>query len=347
MRRPRSYSVRLAHFGQTRFTARMEFPLQWACWRLSARLHSEMRLLCHPGSQLAGALGRALRETHCTGAVAANGEPQCAADNPACGAWPPCVYGELIRSQTQTAAGKRRDVPRPLIVCPLDGARQFYRAGELFVFDVTLIGDGIGCFGAARAALERCGSVGVGDDYRQGRGRFVIESVRALHGARPAPFAMPDETAGAVKWNDVAQRAAGLRGHALRVELVRPLRLLAVSSGSNNPLPLLPETFDFMAFWLALSRRLKDLAWFHGQNRLELPFVEDGAVRVTGHDLGWWKAKRYSGTQGREIDASGLLGSFDIEGEFEPLLPYLVAGEWLHVGKNTDLGDGRFHLAPL
>ena len=340
---------RLAVFRMCRtlFTGRVEFPLQWACWRLSARLHSEMRFSCHAGSQLAGALGRALREAHCTGAVADDGEPQCPTDAPTCGAWPSCVYGELIRSQTQTAAGKRRDVPRPLIVCPLDGARQVYRAGELFVFDVTLIGDGIGRFAEVRAALERCGLIGVSDDYQKGLGRFALESARALHGARPAPFAMPDETVGAVMWNDVAQRAAGLRGHALRVELVRPLRVLAASGGLKNPLPLLPETFDFMAFWLALSRRLKDLAWFHGQTRLDLPFVEAGTIRVTGQDLGWWRAKRYSGTQGREIDASGLLGSFDIEGEFEPLLPYLVVGEWLHVGKNTDLGDGRFELSPL
>ena len=333
----------LAHFGRTRFTGRVEFPLQWACWRLSARVQSEMRLSCHPGSQLAGALGRALRQAHCTGAVAANGEPHCAADSPACGAWPPCVYGELIRSQTQTAAGKVRDVPRPLIVCPLDGPRQPYRAGEPFGFDITLVGEGIARFAEVRAALESCGEWGVGDNYRDGGGRFAIESARALGGARPAPFALASEQTQPVEWNRIVERAAGLRGRALRVELVRPLRLLKPGADA----PLHADNFDFMAFWLALSRRLQDLAFFHGAGKLDLPFLENGAVRVTGSDLRQWKVARYSGTQNREIDASGLLGSFSIEGEFEPLLPYLVAGEWLHVGKNTDLGDGRFHLAPL
>lgn len=325
----------------------MDFPLQWACWRFTARVQSEMQLSHHAGSRLAGALGRILRQSHCTRATAETGEPLCRDDEPSCGAWPLCVYGDLIRSQTQTATGKRRDVPRPLIVCPLDGGRQLYRAGELFAFDITLIGESIGRFAEVRSALERCGALGVGDGFRDGAGRFTIENARALGGARPAPFGCPDETVQPVAWNDVMQRAAGLRGRALRVELVRPLRLLSTSGSENNPLPLRPETFDWMAFWLALNRRLKDLAFFHGQTRLELPFLENGAVRVVGNDLGWWKAKRYSGTQDREIDASGLLGSFDIEGDFEPLLPFLVAGEWLHVGKNTDLGDGRFHLAPL
>ncbi len=321
--------------------------MRWATWRVTTRLRSEMRLSHHPGSRVAGALGRALREAHCSRESSSLNEPLCPSNQPACGRWPLCVYGELIRTQTLTANQKRRDVPRPLIVSLLDGGRERYRAGESFTFDITLMGAAMARFPAVREVIGCMGQTGLGDDYDSGWGRFEVESVRPLSGARPAPVAMNCETAMPLQWNAVLERAAGLRGKLLRLHFVRPLRLLRSGTDQENPPPLLIEEFDFLPFWLALSRRLKDLAYFHGEGPAQLPFLQAGAIRTVGRNLRWWRAMRYSGTQECELDASGLLGTLDIEGDFEPLLPFLVAGEWLHAGKNTDLGDGRYELSPL
>lgn len=51
-----------------------------------------------------------------------------------------------------------------------------------------------------------------------------------------------------------------------------------------------------------------------------------------------------SSRQDRRMPFGGFVGRITIEGEPEPepLLPYLVAGQYLLVGKNTTFGLGRF-----
>ncbi len=298
---------------------------------------------------MAGALGRLLRASQCLGGTDLSGVPLCPAHQPACGVWPQCVYGQLIRTQTLTATAKRRDVPRPLIVSLLDGGRERYRVGELLSLDITLMGESIKQFPALQSAIVQVGATGVGDDYQGGHGRFEVIQVRPLRGPRMAAVALSSADNGAypVEWSSILERAHGLRGTSLRLDFVRPMRLLGAKGEGENAGPVRPEAFEFFSFWLSLSRRLKDLAFFHGDGPLELPFIDANAVRITSRDLRWWGAARYSGSQVCEVEASGLLGTVALEGEFELILPFLVAGEWLHVGKNTDLGDGRYNLTPL
>jgi CRISPR/Cas system endoribonuclease Cas6 (RAMP superfamily) len=40
----------------------------------------------------------------------------------------------------------------------------------------------------------------------------------------------------------------------------------------------------------------------------------------------------------------GLLGSITYEGRFEESLPLLRLGEYIHIGKNTTFGLGRYRL---
>ena len=304
-----------------------------------------MCLSHHPGSRLAGALGRVLRLEHCTEPRNKHDQPLCPATQASCGAWPLCVYGELLRTQARVDDKKRRDVPRPLIVAPLDGRRERYAPGEVFAFDVTLIGCSTVHFPALCHALELVGAAGVGDNCRSGNGRFRIEGIKPLRGSRSAPLIVvaQENCVHPVLWNDVTERADGLCTPTLRLKFVTPVRLLHPRTGYA----LRPNEFTFLPFWLSLSRRLKDLTFFQGQGSLELPRIEAQTIRVVSHDLREWEAARYSGSQDKEIEASGLLGDMELEGDFAPILPFLVAGEWLHVGKNTDLGDGRYELTPL
>ena len=52
--------------------------------------------------------------------------------------------------------------------------------------------------------------------------------------------------------------------------------------------------------------------------------------------------KRYSSTQDSKVKLRGMVGEVrfeDISGEY---LPYVLAGELLHIGKNTSFGFGRY-----
>jgi CRISPR/Cas system endoribonuclease Cas6 (RAMP superfamily) len=56
---------------------------------------------------------------------------------------------------------------------------------------------------------------------------------------------------------------------------------------------------------------------------------------------------RWSGAQRRELDMTGIIGSFvlDLSGA-EALFPYLWLGQWVHAGKGAVMGMGAIRLRP-
>ncbi len=63
--------------------------------------------------------------------------------------------------------------------------------------------------------------------------------------------------------------------------------------------------------------------------------------------LRWWDWQRYSARQQTEMNFGGLLGDFELAGPAEvlqQLLPVLKMGEWLHVGKRTTFGLGKYNI---
>ncbi len=43
----------------------------------------------------------------------------------------------------------------------------------------------------------------------------------------------------------------------------------------------------------------------------------------------------------------GLLGPVTFRGPVEAFLPLLHLGSWVHIGKNTTFGLGRYHVEPI
>ncbi|MCI0617860.1 CRISPR system precrRNA processing endoribonuclease RAMP protein Cas6, partial [bacterium] len=43
---------------------------------------------------------------------------------------------------------------------------------------------------------------------------------------------------------------------------------------------------------------------------------------------------------------SGFTGTISFSGDLRPFLPFLIAGEWIGVGKNTVFGNGWYEIVP-
>lgn len=66
---------------------------------------------------------------------------------------------------------------------------------------------------------------------------------------------------------------------------------------------------------------------------------------VEWRDRGKCVKREYgSARQEREIELWGVIGSIEISGATEPLLPLLAVGQFLHVGKSTSYGHGWYEL---
>lgn len=56
--------------------------------------------------------------------------------------------------------------------------------------------------------------------------------------------------------------------------------------------------------------------------------------------------KRYSNTQAEKITLTGIIGEIELAVSPE-FLPYLLAGELLHIGKNASMGFGKYEVEQL
>lgn len=109
-----------------------------------------------------------------------------------------------------------------------------------------------------------------------------------------------------------------------------------------------PEDFQFCDFFSTLLRRLSLLTYFHTETPLEIDFAalarSAREVRMSAVDIAWQDWTRYSSRQHKHMQMGGLVGSFAIEGDLEPFWPYLWAGQFVHAGKGSGMGLGRYDL---
>lgn len=98
-----------------------------------------------------------------------------------------------------------------------------------------------------------------------------------------------------------------------------------------------------------LLRRLSLLYYFHcGGDPSEWDFkgiIEKAEeIKVKEKNLRWHDWERYSGRQDTRLKMGGFIGAISFEGNLEPFMLLIKAGEVLHVGKGTEFGLGKYEV---
>jgi CRISPR-associated endoribonuclease Cas6 len=97
-----------------------------------------------------------------------------------------------------------------------------------------------------------------------------------------------------------------------------------------------------------LLRRLSNLAYFHCGTELDLDFrgLISAAERIeaVSSDLRWYDWERYSARQDARMKLGGFLGRVTYRGDLQPFLPLLRLGEFVHIGKGTSFGLGKYEI---
>lgn len=302
--------------------------------RLRFSTLSSGRLPEYPGDVWRSALGLHLRRQVCiTGAATCAG----------CPLRQTCTYGYVMETAPPTGTPllhTSSDVPHPYVLAPQSGGPS--ESGADRIVDLLLFGKGVKHVAPMIAALVAAGEGGIGAD----RQKMRLESVEQC-GANGQSTAI-DRHALPVSF----QIASPPIPHRVTVHLESPLRLRVRDH------ELRPQTFAFRPFFSAILRRSTQLATIHGEASVEAGDVDFAALMqcaesVALHDaaLVWHEQRRWSSRQKREMPTGGLLGHFTLQGDLAPLWPWLWQGQWLHVGKGTVMGLGRYRLeierAPL
>ena len=126
----------------------------------------------------------------------------------------------------------------------------------------------------------------------------------------------------------------------ITISLLTPLRLRFDGH--------ITDKIEFHILIRNLLRRISSLTYFHCNERFQVNFKEliekAMAVKQTTSDTHWFDWKRYSTRQEEWMSLGGVTGTISYEGDITNFMPLLRLGEYVHVGKGTSFGLGKYEI---
>jgi len=348
--------------------------------RFVAEVQSTIELNEHQGSAIRGALFHLLRGRFCGNREAA----ECAAcplvatcpvatlvstlrpgskrgrDVPR----PYTVQAPVVSERVSESANRRRDgstnggMRGGGHVVERDDGRVFYRyePGERFEFGLTLYAQALQLFPYVVLAVGECERGGMGrrmqqTDGRWRRGTLAIQEVWAenpLTGERQAVMrageAMVQVPDVPITHAQVGKSQIPNSKSQIKIQFLTPTRII------ERGRLVKPERFRFQPFFQRLMERLESLS--HDFSDTPLRFEDPkglieaaGRVRVVENELTWEELRSYSTRRRAASPTSGLLGSVVLEADdWSPFWPWLVWGQFTHVGKDAVKGNGEYGI---
>lgn len=305
------------------------FSLPLARYRLEFEVKTPLHLPAYAGSTLRGAWGGALRAASCM-----TRQPVC----DGCPLIATCPYAAIFETRPpRDGTPSLQDfsqVPKPYVIEPPAMGARDYAPGEPLTFHIVLTGRALEQLPLILWAHVKAFRRGVG------RGDGTAELVRVVHEGQAETVILegPD---GAILEHETAVPPPLTLRDTVTLRIHTPLRLQA------NGRRATAEEYSARRLLMALVRRVALLCEFHGPGRLDLDFsgLARHAESIESHKrLTWQDWTRYSNRQKQKMDLGGVVGEWTLAGDLAPFAPFLHLGQWLHVGKETAFGLGRYTL---
>jgi hypothetical protein len=317
-------------------------PLTLTHLRFHARATTELKLAGHlAGNNLRNAMANVMRYSTCPETNRRERpSPEHAATCPAC--W-------LLSADLDPGS-----VVRAYCVLPPMPPQDYLQPGESFVFGLTIFGDGLQFLPYLVLAVNEIGRIGVGP----GRGNFELQAIYAvdpytnqtqlLKAVGDVLVRMPELL---VEFTSVAPAANAILANlpkdgTLTLHFLSPLRLIEKERYFKIP--------DFGVLFQRLLLRSDDLARQYAggkrRDRSEVKALHDLAngVRLVENNARWQELWSWSGRKQRKTPLSGLLGRATYYSrDWSPLLPWLVWGQGIQVGKSAVKGNGIYKIADM
>lgn len=146
------------------------------------------------------------------------------------------------------------------------------------------------------------------------------------------PAGSPDFENLVVFSSDEITETCGYGSSELTIRLLSPLRLIEGGRQSSR--------FEFNRFAGSVMRRVSSLAYYYGGHEFNSDFKELShlAAEAICTDYHFHKGSWGSSS------TSGLCGQGSFLGDFDGLLPFLLLGAFLNVGKGAAYGMGRYEV---
>lgn len=304
-----------------------------ARYRLHWRATTPIHLPAYAGSMLRGAFGHALRRISCL-----TRQKNCAG----CPLLGTCPYPAIFAPPpAQHSLQRFSQIPAPYLIEPPPWGVRSLAPGEQFSFNLVLCGRALKELPlitlALRQALQR--GIGPGDGQAELIALNLQTGHRDLDGDE-IPIHQPAHGQFAPH-SPSSPESSSQTCEEITLHFCTPLRL------QENGRALPPNRLSPRTLLMAAVRRASLMAEFHGNAPPAWDFAKLGEQSAAVNDeksLKWQDWTRRSSRQQQTMKLGGVLGSWKLKGNLAPFLPALRMGEWLHIGKETVFGLGRYHL---
>lgn len=232
---------------------------------------------------------------------------------------------------------KYTTAPHPFIIEPTDDSKTLYEPGEKLSFGLVLVGRVIEYLPYFIYTFEEIGRIGIG----KGRGRYILQEV---HGMKVP--STPVYSEGSKQMKVPAKHGSFLptdyergEGKEILITFLTPTRIVFNGHLTDDP--------EFHVIIRSLIRRIALLSYFHcGGDPTEFDFrgliASAMDIKTETSMLRWYDWERYSSRQDVQMKLGGFIGDTIFTGNISRFIPYLKVGEYIHVGKGTSFGLGRY-----
>jgi hypothetical protein len=251
----------------------------------------------------------------------------------------PLAYSWLFAPVRTGGASGFADPPRPFVLraATLDGQR--IERGEFFHFDLHLFEHREEALPQLVLAFSQLARVGLGPR----RARVELRSVELLDETR-----QPSLTAfanGRIAANSPRPLVLSLSGRIASASRIHVAFATPTELKGDGVLASAPE---FGILFARLRDRIAALCNLYGSGPLQIDFRGMGAraaqVRLVDSELEWHARERRSSRTGQTHPLGGFTGTAAYEGDLAEFLPWLSAGYWTGVGRQTVWGKGVINL---
>ncbi|MEW6229930.1 MAG: CRISPR system precrRNA processing endoribonuclease RAMP protein Cas6, partial [Bacillota bacterium] len=242
--------------------------------------------------------------------------------------------GNVSLPQPQAAEDGRESVDRPLV---FDG-----KTNKVYMQDAVVGWEDIRA--ASDQLLEQLGNTGAHDTPRHICNSPVdpLLSMTSIAKSCDSPFEHGLQS----KTNQTHAESAA-SSHALHLTVSFETMTRLKFEGSLNDRP------EFHVLIRSLLRRISSLLYFHHGTKLDMDFrgfiSQAERVRLAAQRTQWVDWERYSSRQDARMKLGGIVGAATYEFPDPDLvalfLPWLLLGEYAHVGKGGTFGLGRFTVS--
>jgi CRISPR-associated endoribonuclease Cas6 len=231
-------------------------------------------------------------------------------------------------------------MPHPYILVPPIFHKRRLSKDELFEIELILIGPLVNYLEYFSSAVMLMGQNGLASE----RGKFRLLNILSIdsYGSKHLIF---EEQKGVLQKNDTRiflKDILSLGKIPSKVKLTFETPFL-IQSGGKEIISADKDSISPQLLSDSLERRVRHLAVLYGKAPDNKQDIDSSELTISSKLEKVNVIRKRTGKDYNE-DFYGLMGEIMLEGNLEILYPYIKAGEYLHLGKKTSFGFGKYKI---